>query len=132
MASCVAVKDMREMARMSSLKVRLREGLQANVQRCFFNGHSVQSLPNTLNVSFAGVEGLAILLNLDLEGISVSSGSACLSGAAGPSPVLTAMGLEESLARSAIRFSLGPGNTQVEIDVVVDTLARLVARLRIK
>src|SRR6185503_10871461 len=85
---------------------------------------------NTLNVAFEGCDGETLLAALDLEGISVSTGSACSSGSLEPSPVLLAMGYPPSLARGAIRFSLWSGNTGEEIDRVCAVLPRVVARAR--
>ena len=85
---------------------------------------------NTLNVAFEGCDGETLLAALDLEGIAVSTGSACSSGSLEPSPVLLAMGYPPSLARGAIRFSLWSGNTGEEIDRVCAVLPRVVARAR--
>jgi cysteine desulfurase len=85
---------------------------------------------NTTNVSFDGVEAESLLIALDLEGIAVSTGSACSSGTLEPSHVLRAMGLPTSRAQNSIRFSLGSGNTDEEIDRVLDVLPRLVEKLR--
>jgi cysteine desulfurase len=94
------------------------------------NGHATQRLPNTLNLSFLCIEGESLLLNLDLEGIAVSSGSACTSGSLEPSHVLLAMGIPHEIAQSAIRFSLGWNNTEEDVDYVVEVLPRIVQRLR--
>ena len=94
------------------------------------NGHPAQRLPNTLNLSFLYIEGESLLLNLDLEGIAVSSGSACTSGSLDPSHVLLAMGIPHEIAQSSIRFSLGWNNTEEDVDYVVEVLPKIVQRLR--
>ena len=94
------------------------------------NGHSVDVLPNTLNVSFPGAEGESILLSLDLEGIQVSTGSACASGSLEPSHVLLATGLGPELAHGSIRFSLGRDTTIEDVEYVAAKLPPIIARLR--
>lgn len=93
-------------------------------------GRTQPRLPNTVTALFADVEGEALLMGLDLEGVCVSSGSACTSGSLEPSHVLRAMGVEERWARGAVRFSLGRGNTAEEIDRTAALVAQLVPRLR--
>ncbi len=112
------------------LRDRLEQGIKDRIPDVVLNGHPTQRLPNTLNMSFVGVEGESLLLNLDLEGIAASSGSACTSGSLEPSHVLLAMGLPPEIAQSAIRFSLGWNNTEGEIDYVLEVLPRIVQRLR--
>ncbi len=112
------------------LRDRLEQGIKDRIPDVVLNGHPTQRLPNTLNMSFVGVEGESLLLNLDLEGIAASSGSACTSGSLEPSHVLLAMGLPPEIAQSAIRFSLGWNNTEEEIDYVLEVLPRIVQRLR--
>ena len=94
------------------------------------NGNPESSLPNILNMSFEGVDGESLLLNLDLLGIAVSTGSACTSGATEPSHVLTAMGLSPLLAQGSLRFSFSRENTSDEVDRVLEVLPDVVARLR--
>ena len=94
------------------------------------NGHPGLRLPNTVNLSFAGVEGEALLLNLDLEGVSVSSGSACASGSLEPSPVLTAIGLASDMSQGSVRFSLGRDNDEEQILFAVEKIISIVKRLR--
>ena len=112
----------------------LRDRLQATlVERCaptVVNGEAAPRLPNTLNISFPGVDGEAILVALDLEGICCSLGSTCASGSAEPAPILLAMGLTPDLYRSAVRFSLSVLNTLAEIDAATQRIASVVARLR--
>jgi len=94
------------------------------------NGHPTEVLPNTLNLSFPGAEGESILLSLDLEGIQVSTGSACASGSLEPSHVLLATGVGPGLAHGSIRFSLGKYSTGEEVDRVIRVLPPIIERLR--
>lgn len=87
-------------------------------------------LPNNVNVSFAGIEGEAVLLRLDLEGIAASSGSACTAGSLDPSHVLTAIGLTRDEAKGSLRLTLGTDTTQADIDEVVAKLPGIVENLR--
>jgi cysteine desulfurase len=115
---------------MRFLRNRLRDGIVRNTPNITVNGHGEDVLPNTLNVSFPGAEGESILLALDLAGIEVSTGSACASGSLEPSHVLLAIGAGPELAHGSIRFSLGWGVTEKNIDYVVETLPPIIARLR--
>jgi len=112
------------------LRDSLWEGLQKKLDGVHLNGHPENRLVNTLNVSFEGVEGEALLLNLDLKGIACSSGSACASGSLEPSHVLTAMGVPPELAQASVRFSLGRDNTAEQIERAVEVVAQAVSRLR--
>ena len=94
------------------------------------NGHPRERLPNTLNVSFGYVEGEAIILNLDLKGIAVSSGSACTSGSLEPSHVLIGMGADPIFTQGSVRFSLSRYNTKEEIDYVLTVLPEIIKKLR--
>jgi len=114
----------------SKLRNLLKNGLMSQVQNIHINGHPDQVLSNTLNVSFPGAEGEAILLMLDLAGISVSTGSACASGSLEPSHVLMATGVGPELAHGSIRFSLGLTTTAKEIDYVLSTVPPIIERLR--
>ena len=116
-------------AHVAALRDRFWEQVRAlsGVRR---NGDPQNSLPSVLNLSFAGVEGEALLYCLDREGIAVSSGSACSSGSPEPSPVLTAMGLDASLARADVRISFGKDNTAKEIDRAAAVVCAVVAKLR--
>jgi cysteine desulfurase len=115
---------------MNALRIRLREGLLEKVPHIKINGHPQDVLPNTLNVSFPGAEGEAILLSMDLAGIEASTGSACASGSLDPSHVLLAIGAGPELAHGSIRFSLGLGVSEADIDYVVETVAAIIKRLR--
>jgi cysteine desulfurase len=114
----------------AALRNRLRDGLAAAIPQIKINGHPTDVLPNTLNVSFPGAEGEAILLSMDMLGIEASTGSACASGSLEPSHVLMATGLGPELAHGSIRFSLGWGVSADDVDYIVKTLPPIIARLR--
>jgi cysteine desulfurase len=116
--------------RVRELRDRLEQGIFARIPQVKLNGHPSERLPNTLNVSFAWIEGESLLLNLDMKGIAASSGSACTSGSLEPSHVLGAMCVEVTLAHSSTRFSLGPDTTAADIDYVLEVLPPIVQRLR--
>jgi cysteine desulfurase len=116
--------------KMMKLRTMLRDGLLAKIPNIKINGHCTDVLPNTLNVSFPGAEGEAILLTLDLLGIEVSTGSACASGSLDPSHVLLALGATPELAHGSIRFSLGWAVTEENIQYIIDTVPPQIARLR--
>lgn len=116
--------------RLSALRDRLEHGILSSIGDAVVNGAPSPRVPNTTNVSFARIESESLLIALDLEGIAVSSGSACSSGTLEPSHVLKAMGLSHQRTLSSIRFSLGASNTEAEIDRVLSVLPRLVEKLR--
>jgi cysteine desulfurase len=129
----IAASEMKHTAaHVGRLRQRLEQGIFTRIERVVLNGatQADQRLPNTLNVSFAGISGESLLMSLDLKGIAVSSGSACSSGTLEPSHVIAALGVAPQLAQSSIRFSLGPDNTETEIDQVIDELEIAVSRLR--
>jgi cysteine desulfurase len=111
-----------------ALRERLRAGLQSSVSDTYVNGSLEHRLPGNLNISFAYVEGEAMLMGL--KDIAVSSGSACTSASLEPSYVLRALGVEEELAHTSIRFGLGRFNTEEEVDFVIDLVAAKVRKLR--
>jgi cysteine desulfurase len=119
-----------ETKRLQVLKKKLLDGIIKNIADVQVNGHPTDSLASTLNISFSGVEGEAILLHLDLEGIAVSTGSACSSGSLDPSHVLLATGTTPELAHGSIRFSLGRDTTAEEIDYVIEKITVIIAKLR--
>jgi cysteine desulfurase len=119
-----------EGSRLTALRERLWDGLQARVEEVQLNGHPTRRLPGTLNLSFRGVEAESLILALDLEGIGASAGSACTSGSLEPSYVVTAMGVPAEWALGALRCSLGRGTTAEEIDSVIAVLPAIVERLR--
>jgi cysteine desulfurase len=114
----------------TQLRDRLQVGL---IERCgpvVVNGCQTRRLPNTLNIAFPGCDGDALLVNLDLEGVCCSIGSACSSGSSEPAPVLVAMGCPPEVYKSSLRFSVTRFNTTEEIDLAVGKVARVVGRLR--
>lgn len=113
--------------KIQSLLQRLYNGILNSVDDVILNGHPTLRLSNTLNLSFKGVDGEALMARLDLKGIAVSTGSACSKG---PSHVLKAMGLQDDVIRGSIRISIGRWNTEEEIDYVVEVLKRTVDGLR--
>jgi cysteine desulfurase len=116
-------------ARWTTLAERLVE-LLGGEGGLFVNGGSAERLPNTLNLGFEGVDATSLLTALDLEGVAVSSGSACSSGAVEPSHVLQAMGLPMSRIRSSVRISMGHGTTEADIDCCAEAMRRQVRRIR--
>jgi cysteine desulfurase len=114
----------------AALRDRLERGILASVPGSIVNGDPARRVPNTSNISFDGIEAESLLIALDLEGVAVSTGSACSSGSLEPSHVLRAMGFSNTRSRNSLRFSLGPGSTAAEVDFVVGVLPNLVAKLR--
>jgi cysteine desulfurase len=112
------------------LREKFEAAVAERVSGVVFNGHRERRLPHISNISFRSIEGQSLLISLDLEGIAVSTGSACSSGTLEPSPVIRALGRDDELARGAIRFSFGKENTAAEVDYVVDVLARVAEKLR--
>lgn len=113
---------------------RLRDRLESEVANriddIVFNGKRDERLPHLSNISFRFIEGEGLLIHLDLQGVAVSTGSACSSGTLEPSPVILALGRDNELARGAIRFSFGKDNTDQDVDYAVDVLPRAVESLR--
>jgi cysteine desulfurase len=114
------------------LRNQLWEGLRSELPDIELNGPSnfSQRLPNNLNVSIPGVQGETMLLSLDMQGIAASAGSACTTGNSEPSHVLRAIGFSEEQARASLRFTLGKGNTDEEIEDTIQIMAETVARVR--
>jgi len=130
-AAELALNEMEtESKRLGVLRDKLRDGIIKSIPDITINGDQKDILPNTLNVSFAGAEGESILLYLDMEGIAVSTGSACSSDSLEPSHVLLALGLNPELAHGSIRFSLGRDNTESDIDYVLEKLPPIIAKIR--
>lgn len=130
-ATEIANQDMdMEGKRLISLRDTLINGLISQIEHIRLNGHPTRRLPNNVNVSVESVEGESMLLNLDLEGVAASSGSACSSGSLEPSYVLLAMGLSHELAHGSLRFSLGRESTEADISRVLVVLPRIIAKLR--
>jgi cysteine desulfurase len=124
------IEMQREWKRLLALKKKLKEGIEKNIREVSFNGHAEESLAGTLNVSFAGAEGESILLYLDMEGIAVSTGSACASGSLDPSHVLLATGIPQERAHGSIRISMGRDTTREDVDYVIERLTRVIKRVR--
>ena len=112
------------------MRQRLTQGILSAIPGTQRTGHPTQRLPHNASFVLEGVEAGAMLLGLDLAGIAASSGSACTSATMEPSHVLTAMGISRELAAGALRLTLGPENSMDEVDVTVETVAEVVARLR--
>jgi cysteine desulfurase len=117
-----------ERGRVRALRDRLHRGLTERLDLVTLNGHPERTLPGTLNLSFAFVEGEGLMMAI--KDIAVSSGSACTSASLEPSYVLRAMGVGEDMAHSSLRFGIGRGNTEEEIDYVIERVAAQVRRLR--
>jgi len=124
----------REMNKRNEHTQRLRDRFEnevaARIDQLVFNGNREQRLPHLSNISFRFIEGEGLLIHLDMQGVAVSTGSACSSGTLEPSPVIRALGRDEELARGAIRFSFGKDNSAEDVDYVVEVLARAVESLR--
>jgi cysteine desulfurase len=114
----------------STLRDKLECGLVERIQQVHVNGGSAPRTPNTTNVMFAGIEGEALVIALDLKGLACSVGAACSSGAVEPSHVLIAIGLSQEEAKSSLRFSLGRHTTESEIDFALEVIPAAVAQLR--
>jgi len=120
----------REAERLTYLRDKLIEGLGERLDQTRLNGHPTKRLPNNVNVSIDFVEGESMLLNLDLEGICASTGSACTSSSLEPSHVLLALGLPPEQAHGSLRFTLGRENTEADVERVLEVLPGIVAKLR--
>ena len=123
-----------EMNERSEHDGRLRDRFEASaaerIPDLVFNGDHTRRLPHLSNISFRFIEGEGLLISLDLQGVAVSTGSACSSGTLEPSPVIQALGRNDELARGAIRFSFGKDNSAEDVDYVLDVLTKAVERLR--
>ena len=129
-AAELAVRDLAaEATRQFALRERLWAGVAAACPGAVRHGAPGQALANTLNVSFPGLDGESLLINLDLAGLCASSGSACMVGSIMPSHVLLAMGVAPELAQATVRFSLGKPTTEAEIDLAIAALPEIFARL---
>ena len=115
--------------KLTGLRDRLIKGL-LDIDQVVLNGHPDERLPGNVNASFKHIEGESILLSLDLQGIAASSGSACSSGSLDPSHVLSAIGLDHQTAHGSIRFTLGYGTSDDDIDYVLEVIPSVVERLR--
>ena len=113
-----------------ALRNRFEAEVRKRITDVVMNGDREQRLRHLSNISFRFIEGEGLLINLDLEGVAVSTGSACSSGTLEPSPVIRALGVDDELARGSIRFSFGKDNTDEDVDYTVEVLVRAVERLR--
>lgn len=130
-AARLAREEMRERAEtVGRLRDYFETEIAARVPDIVFNGHRTARLPNLSNISFRFIEGEGLLINLDMQGVAVSTGSACSSGSIEPSPVIRALGRAGELARGSIRFSLGKETTAEDIAYVLEILPRAVENLR--
>lgn len=116
--------------RIAALRDRLQAHIMEEIPYVRLNGHREQRLPGTLNVSIEGVDGETILIQCDLNGIAVSTGSACSSGSVEPSHVLVAMGIPRAVIQGSLRLSLGIHNTEQDVDYVMERLPKIVEVLR--
>ncbi|HXL81762.1 MAG TPA: cysteine desulfurase family protein [Pyrinomonadaceae bacterium] len=112
------------------LRTTFENGVTERIDDIVFNGDPARRLPHVSNISFRFIEGEGLLISLDLQGIAVSTGSACSSGTLEPSPVIIALGRNDELARGAIRFSFGKDNTEADVADVLEVLPQVVGKLR--
>ena len=119
-----------EPRRLGALGERLRRGLVERVPLTALNGDEVRRLPTIVNLRFEGVDGEAVLHELDRIGITVSTGSACSAATPGPSHVLMALGLRAEDAHASVRFSLGEGNSDADVEYILENVPKVVERLR--
>jgi cysteine desulfurase len=130
-AARLAREELKQRAEhMHRLRDRFEAGVAERVEDIVFNGNRERRLPHLSNISFRFIEGEGLLISLDLQGIAVSTGSACSSGTLEPSPVIRALGRNDELARGAIRFSFGKDNTVEDVDCALEILPHAVQRLR--
>jgi cysteine desulfurase len=119
-----------ETKRLSALRDKLIKGILERIEEVRLNGHRIKRLANNVNISIKFIEGESMLLNLDMEGIAASTGSACSSSTLEPSHVLLAIGLPHELAHGSLRFTLGRFTNEDDIDYVVEVLPKVVEKLR--
>jgi cysteine desulfurase len=117
-------------SRLTGLREKLAKGLTDRIPEVIINGDPSRTFPSTVSASVSHVEGESLLLSLDMEGIAVSTGSACSSGSLEPSHVLVSMGIETVLAQGTLRFSMGRGTTEAQIDHLLEVFPPIVDRLR--
>jgi cysteine desulfurase len=130
-AARLARLEMHERAvHVAALRDAFESGIEQRVSDIVFNGNRETRMPHLSNVSFRFIEGEGLLINLDMQGVAVSTGSACSSGSLEPSPVIRALGRNDELARGSIRFSFGKDNTEEDVAYVLEVLPRAVENLR--
>jgi cysteine desulfurase len=120
----------KECQRLTTLRVKAIRGINERIEHVRLNGHITCRLPNNINVSIESVDGESLLLNLDMEGIAASTGSACSSSTLEISNVLQAIGLPPETARSSLRFTTGRYTEEKDIDCLLEVLPKAVDRLR--
>ncbi|HBY57875.1 MAG TPA: cysteine desulfurase NifS [Candidatus Atribacteria bacterium] len=116
--------------RIVRLRDKLIKEIMNKIENVRLNGHHINRLPGNVNFCFEFIEGESMLLNLDMEGVAASSGSACTSGSLEPSHVLLAIGLPPEIAHGSLRLTLGKDNTEEEVDYVIDILPKIIEKLR--
>ncbi len=127
----LAVQDLnKRIEHVKTLRDKFEQGVGERISDVVFNGNREKRLPHLSNISFRHVEGEGVLINLDLQGVAVSTGSACSSGSLEASPVILALGQADELARGAVRFSFGQENTVEDVEYVLETLPKAVENLR--
>ena len=127
----MAKNNLRETAKhLKTLRDNFENAVGELVADFEFNGHRANRLPHISNISFCRVEGEGLLINLDLQGVAVSTGSACSSGSLEPSPVIRALGKTDELARGAIRFSFGKDNSTEDVEYLLEVLPKAIENLR--
>jgi len=119
-----------EKKRLIPLRDRLIKGILDNIDHTRLNGHPTKRIPNNANISVEYIEGESMILNLDMEGVACSTGSACTSSSLEASHVLLALGLSHELAHGSLRFTLGRYTKEDEIDYVLELLPKIVSKLR--
>ncbi|HEY0079429.1 MAG TPA: cysteine desulfurase family protein [Pyrinomonadaceae bacterium] len=130
-AAALALEELdARIAHLGARRDRFETGVVERISDIVFNGDRERRLPHLSNISFRFIEGEGLLINLDMQGVAVSTGSACSSGSLEPSPVIRALGRDDELARGSIRFSLGKETTYADIDYVLEVLPRAVENLR--
>ncbi len=129
-AELAAARLTEEVERETAIRDALIDGIIERIPEAKLNGHRAKRLPNNVNFSFKGVEGESMILLMDMNGMCVSSGSACTSGSLDPSHVLMALGLPHEIAHGSLRMTLGRDNTEAHVSRVLDVLPRIVERLR--
>lgn len=131
--ACELAKDNLETinGKLKNLRDKFEQFVGENISDFEFNGNRESRLPHISNISFRTVEGESLLINLDLQGIAVSTGSACSSGSLEPSPVIRALGRDDELARGALRFSFGKENSMEDLEYVLEVLPKAIENIRL-
>lgn len=130
-AARLALEEMEERnLHVGRLRDRFEAEVLSRIEDVVFNGDRERRLPHLSNISFRHIEGEGLLINLDMQGVAVSTGSACSSGSLEPSPVIRALGRTDEVARGSIRFSFGKDNSEADVDYLLEVLTRAVENLR--